>query len=347
MGAPILSQEEALEETKQIVLILKSAMLTYPGQIDFKDEDSEGFAPLDYAIDGSIRDDSLLSSLLRRDKSRVVGRRSTLKSEASDRTQKTRNCFSIFAKQAMADESINTRRRSSVSSQGSVFSQDSKVVQQFEEEEIEARRHRINRINAKKKKVVVRERLFDVFGIEEGEEEEESPPVQSEVEPVQDLCPEEPSSEASPQLPQEQQAEQPKSPLTYQVSKRASRLCREISSSMTTQGTQEAAKLAAAPCAKEQGATPETKRVMTEEEIYNHHMQAYLVDTYGDFVDGLEFCDDLDFLYDDPDEVDECTPGRSGYNQDEFIFEIICPIEREEMSNEFDECSSITFICKV
>ena len=51
----VLSPREAMEQTYQIVRILKDAMLTYPGKIDFKDEDASGYSPLDYAIEGILR----------------------------------------------------------------------------------------------------------------------------------------------------------------------------------------------------------------------------------------------------------------------------------------------------
>ena len=68
-----LAPEDALKRTYQSVLILKDAMLTYPGCVNFKDEDRTGFSALDYAIDiGAASEEiMLLQSLIRRKEPRV------------------------------------------------------------------------------------------------------------------------------------------------------------------------------------------------------------------------------------------------------------------------------------
>jgi hypothetical protein len=90
--------------------------------------------------------------------------RPTLRSEGSDLTKKNRDYnTNEFAKQSSSE----SHDRRNVPSLDSFKSHDSKIVKQIEDEEIAARRHRINRMKAKKQKAVVKERLFDMFGIEE------------------------------------------------------------------------------------------------------------------------------------------------------------------------------------
>ena len=55
--------EEVMEETFQVVKVLKEAMLDYPGRVGFKDEDASGYSPLDYAIDGDISREELIRAL--------------------------------------------------------------------------------------------------------------------------------------------------------------------------------------------------------------------------------------------------------------------------------------------
>lgn len=60
------SSERTPEEIFRIVQVLKEAMLTYPGKIDFNDEDSVGYSPLDYAIDRGMSDNALIRTLIQR-----------------------------------------------------------------------------------------------------------------------------------------------------------------------------------------------------------------------------------------------------------------------------------------
>ena len=56
-------QGTRLELTVLIVAILKEAMLTYPGNIDFETGVSNAFTPLKYAIDRGIYEQFMLQPL--------------------------------------------------------------------------------------------------------------------------------------------------------------------------------------------------------------------------------------------------------------------------------------------
>lgn len=142
------SKEEILAQSVKTILLLKSAMLTYPGKIDFKDEDNSGFAPVDYALDGDVKDEYLLHCLITRKHS---SRRRRSMSSASADTQLTSNMGQKFPRQGSGKTSIS--------------SQDIKVLHRLEEEEIRDRRMRLERIPRPKKQM--KTVLFDVFGIDE------------------------------------------------------------------------------------------------------------------------------------------------------------------------------------
>lgn len=61
-----ITSERTPKEILRLVQILKEAMLTYPGQIDFNDEDSVGCSPLDYAIYRGMPEAALLRTLIQR-----------------------------------------------------------------------------------------------------------------------------------------------------------------------------------------------------------------------------------------------------------------------------------------
>jgi hypothetical protein len=100
---------------------------------------------------------------------------------------------------------------------------------------------------------------------------------------------------------------------------------------------------------------PVRTREMTEEDLYHLHFQTYIKDTMGELIGGLEYCEDLDFLFDDSDEVDPDDQPRvlDNYHQKDGssegkygppIFEFCIAHFKEEESNflDFDECSEIT-----
>ncbi|KAL3802958.1 hypothetical protein HJC23_011581 [Cyclotella cryptica] len=341
----ILLIEKELCEARQIVMILKNAMITYPGQIDFKDEDNTGFAPLDYAIDGSITDQAILHLLIRRNKSQDLCRQSTLRSEDSDVTHKTRNGFTVPCSEQASLSSVPSNEsplshrccgRSSVSTRNSVQSQDSTVLRQIEEEEMSARRHRINRIKARDQKMYVEEGLFNVFGIEES-----VTPEQSAVEVDGQSCP-------------------GQIPMSGEEQKETANFCDsdvQLPCKSTSAGEQEdsaTTREAMEPSLRQSQQQNESPIVseqgMTAKDIYNFHLQAYLADTLQEFLGDLEYCDDLDFLYDDPDEMDEDTLGKISTlstrcvqeHRQVPVFEVCVEMWAEDSSIHSDDCSEIT-----
>jgi hypothetical protein len=368
-NTPVLLKEKKRDEARQTLMILKHAMITYPGQIDFKDEDIKGFAPLDYAIDGSITDQAILNLLIRRNESRDLCLQTTPKAVPSNISRKMRNCFiATFVKQASLSSALSneqllrrqrgsTRSRSSVSSRNSSKSQDSTVLKQLEEEEISARRHRINRINRRDKKMRAQEGLFDVFGIDESitlerlavQLDDQSHPKQHSRESLSQMSFEEQKESTESFQPDDKPLNQ------------CSMSCREVGknsihsgldNSMTTQGHFATAEQSAGNFYHELESIAVMRR-MADEEMYNLHLQAYLDDTIGEFMGDLKYCDDLDFLYDDPDEIDiyeypdgkYVTHQKDNYIQDHRIpiFEI-CVTNHiiNEKSLQFDEFSEIT-----
>jgi hypothetical protein len=85
---------------------------------------------------------------------------------------------------------------------------------------------------------------------------------------------------------------------------------------------------------------------LSEKEMYDLHMQAYLQDTLEEY--GFYYSDELDFLYEDPEELEvfECPDSTErAEHADEMtvpIFELCVPICRHENSLVFDDCSEIT-----
>mmetsp|Transcript_9934 Transcript_9934/g.15026 ORF Transcript_9934/g.15026 Transcript_9934/m.15026 type:complete len:620 (+) Transcript_9934:120-1979(+) len=126
-GRLMLSPEEALERTYQTVRILKDTMHAYPGKVSFKDEDTLGYSPLDYAVESNITKTELIQTLIRR---------------------KGKHCF-VALESNISD------------------SQDSKVLRQLEQDEIEARRQRLENFNKRQAEGASNDLLFDVFGIEQ------------------------------------------------------------------------------------------------------------------------------------------------------------------------------------
>ncbi|KAL7516957.1 hypothetical protein ACHAWX_001927, partial [Stephanocyclus meneghinianus] len=343
-----LLQESKLDEARQTFMILKNAMITYPGRIDFKDEDNTGFAPLDYAIDGLITDQAILHLLIRRNESRDVCRRSTLRSEASDVTQKTRNCFTTTCTDHASLSSAPSNRslislkgcvRSSIASTPKSFkSQDSLALKQIEEEEVTARRHRINRIKTRDQVLRVEEGLFEVFGIEEA-----VTPKQFAAEVNDRSC------SRHTKLTREEESEIPKScgsdiQLPCQFVPLA-----EQENSTATRGPLEVAALSVEQYPEDHVSTHVIEKGMTDEDIYNFHLQAYLEDTIHEFLGDLEYCDDLDFLYVDPDDTDSMDEDTSTVNikcaqegHQVPVFEVCVMMRTEDMSLYTDDCSEIT-----
>mmetsp|Transcript_2877 Transcript_2877/g.5293 ORF Transcript_2877/g.5293 Transcript_2877/m.5293 type:complete len:1235 (-) Transcript_2877:103-3807(-) len=150
---PIESPEELFQQTLIIVKILKDAMLTYPGKIDFKDEDKSGYSPLDYAIDWDISREELIQTLLRRKE--PVRRRSRSTSKGMRRNNsydKLRRLRSGLSVHSIASRETDDR--------------DFEVMERLERDEIEVRRERIEKMKSRRQKARINDALFDVFGIE-------------------------------------------------------------------------------------------------------------------------------------------------------------------------------------
>jgi hypothetical protein len=153
-GHDVLTEEEIYARSVRTISILKNVMVTYPGKIDFKDEDNSGFAPLDYALDGDVSDEYLLRCLLRRKHSSK--KRRSMNSVASAGTQLTSNLAQTVSRQC------------SLVSSASSDAQDSSVLHRLEEEEIRDRRKRLEKLSSTRSQTKqMKEVLFDVFGIEE------------------------------------------------------------------------------------------------------------------------------------------------------------------------------------
>jgi hypothetical protein len=154
INLPEETPQEALDRTCKTAQTLKDAMLTYPGKIDFKDADKSGFSPLDYAIDGNVENEELIKILIRRKE--VKGGK--------------RNRRSISLRRGI--RSLSGRSVCSAASLGSSCAeQDIDIVCQLEADVIEARRHRIEKIKAKRREEEAMKKkeaaFLDVFGIEE------------------------------------------------------------------------------------------------------------------------------------------------------------------------------------
>jgi len=168
--------QDAEKETYQIVLILKDAMMTYPGKIDFKDEDKSGYSPLDYAIEGNMTNKALIQKLARR-RAIINTRRSVSKQNSSRVKRSSGSCG-----RSVLTYSSNTE------------AQDINVLHQLEQDEIEARRLRLRKMKSKSEKVSEDEgELFDIFGID---------PAQRSKGEVADLSPCIPQESSA--VPQEQ-----------------------------------------------------------------------------------------------------------------------------------------------
>ena len=134
------NRNEVHAQTSITVQILKDTMLMYPGTIDFKDEDAAGFAPVDYLLDSDLDDGNLTSRLIRR------------------KGRKLPHIVPPF----LLTQSRRHSTQSSISDE-----QDIDVLLRLEQEEIEARRQRIENMKSRRQHEQMNVALFDVFGIEE------------------------------------------------------------------------------------------------------------------------------------------------------------------------------------
>lgn len=280
---PALGPREAEVRTYRTVLLLKAAMLAYPGKIGFKDEDVDGYSPLDYAIDdrdrgrsGGIDGDASSSSVGPYDLVRaLVRRKEPVRSSPRGGSVSSRH-LSLTRRLPQNVVDRGRRRRTSLSADD----QDMEVLRQLERDEIDARRQRIERIRARMEREVMHDALFDVFGIEEEVEHHHchhqppSPPTAT----VTATAGVEGGDDDEEEEEEETSAAGPKGSLPEQERSRDSTTAEE-----------------------------HRQRAATEEDIYDRHLQDYLEDCMDDFGDceglGLEYCDyaeddDFDILED-------------------------------------------------
>lgn len=286
-----LSEEEMFKRSFETILTLKDVMVTHPGKIDFKDEDKDGFAPVDYALDGGIIDEYLLHCLLKRKHKRRI----SVHSLVSEDTQLTGNVVRGTLPEPR-------RQDSDLSSDA----QDTAVLRHLEEEEIQARRKRIEKLGTKRPKKQMSDMLFDMFGIDQlqgcGPSEDQS------IHAGQCL-----KSGGSINLPP---AIIPRTTCHHSSSSQG-----RVNSRLND-------------C-----------KSMTDSAIYNHHLETYLNDFVGD-DEGLECLgdDDDDFdIFHDPEEENEreCVElDDSTYHLDSGeppLFEI--NIAFDEIDDNLSQCS--------
>jgi len=258
------SRESQMKILFKSVSILKSYMLTYPGKVDFKDDDNSGLNPLDYAIDKNLMDEALIRALIRR---RHPGRRSTYLSEASADTPIHKNS---------RDDRQRSRRVSSNESQESSDGQDINILRHLEDVEIQARKHRIQKIRAKRKEEHLNEALYDVFGIEE--------------EPL-------PLAYPSPSVPK---------PCSNKSLRPTTSKVKEVEESpamVHENSMQLLHQPSPSPEIETTHIKPQDEHIvqeMTEEDIINQHLLAYFEDHDDELIGDLQYCEEDDFDFSDP-----------------------------------------------
>ena len=302
--------DEAYERCTTTISILKEIMTTYPGKVDFKDEDNTGFSPLDYVIDGNISDEHVLHCLLRR--KGLTRNKSKRRSTASTGTQ-------VICNRSPSNNNSTIRRRkrstSVCSEASSICSQDIDVLLRLEEEEIDSRRKRLERLRPRRQKVKIRNTLFDVFGIEQQQQQEEemvvpSSPQISHVQKMmgvpihtasqkvdEDEVPHQSQPQQLPPAPPDNDdaaSDSPKTPRRRRSSRKLlpnSRSFRSMASSKSDSKQQ-----------SQQQRTP--RHSMTSADIYEAHLAAYMDDFMDENLEKYDENDSFDILQ-DPDEVEE------------------------------------------
>jgi hypothetical protein len=123
----------------------------------------------------------------------------------------------------------------------------------------------------------------------------------------------------------------------------------EQENTTTTRGHLDATELSVEQHQRDHESTHVIRKGMTDEDVYNFHLQSYLADTIHEFLGDLEYSDDLDFLYDDPDELDGTVEDTSTLNfkcvrEDHQVpvFEVCVVMRTEDISLHTDDCSEIT-----
>lgn len=325
--------DEAYERCTTTISILKDVMTTYPGKVDFKDEDTSGFSPLDYVLDGNISDEHVLHCLLRR---KGLTNKSKRRSTASTATQVTGN-------RSPSNYSTIRRRKRSVSvcsEASSVCSQDIDVLLRLEEEEIDSRRKRLERLRPRRQKVKIRNTLFDVFGIEQQQQQQEemvvpSSPQVSHVQKMMGIPIHTPSKKVDGDyVPQQSQPQQPPPALQEKIEntpinddddaaaasdsptappprrRRSSRKLLPISRSFPMTSSKSDS--------KQQSHQRTPRHSMTSADIYEAHLAAYMDDFMDENLERYDENDSFDILQ-DPDEVEEEETGP--HHKDEKLLQ--------------------------
>ena len=306
------SPEEMLEMTYRTVRILKDAMLTYPGKVDFKHEDKTGYSPLDYAIDGNIhiKEGKMIQCLIRRKEPRSC--RSIHRAHGIPSRPPGRCCDSVASAR-----SYGNRSRSGYCSAASsgTEDQDLDILLELEQDEIAARRHRVEKMKAKREEAKISDALFDVFGIEEQPKLVLPPPMPTITAPLK--TPEDDNDYES------------------------------LSKSGEEEGEGAVEKELQPPRATRK---PSITKSMKEDMVYNQHLEDYLNDYLDDDFDGdlEDYVDEGGFdLYHDPEEdespeiVRDAVPDAIFVDQDDcmsVVSEVTAPLPKNkslEMSNRF------------
>eukprot|EP00573_Skeletonema_grethae_P007721 CAMPEP_0201693824 /NCGR_PEP_ID=MMETSP0578-20130828/6290_1 /ASSEMBLY_ACC=CAM_ASM_000663 /TAXON_ID=267565 /ORGANISM="Skeletonema grethea, Strain CCMP 1804" /LENGTH=442 /DNA_ID=CAMNT_0048179415 /DNA_START=391 /DNA_END=1715 /DNA_ORIENTATION=- len=296
---PSVQQVQPLDEEERgqfaaKILILKEIMMAYPGKVDFKEEDKMGYSPLDYAIDGNITDESILHCLLRR-KGLTTSKRH---SDGSLATKVTQNL------------SKPHKRSQGYSDTSSTCSQDFEVLLRLEEEEIAARREKVERMRSRHQKVKIQSTLFDMFGIDQELLGREPPCVEQEGNEGEAVADEPPK-----QQPAEKAEKATAPPQERRPGRRSSKKMRSFRSHLTSSSSKKLLKRD----------SETNQKSMTSEDIYNAHLDAYL-DGLAD--DNLEFrADDDSFdIFHDPEEDCIMVPEEEGAETNECIHDAGPPI---------------------
>lgn len=292
-----LLDEDAYGQFATKISILKEVMMAYPGKVDFKEEDKMGYSPLDYAIDGNITDEAILHCLLGRKGLTEYKRLSG----CSIATQVTQN-FSKLSK---------PHKRSQYSDTSSACSQDLEVLLRLEEEEIAARREKLERMRSRHQKVKIQSTLFDMFGIDQELLGVEPPCVEQEGNGSKAIADESPKQQ--PAAEKLEKATTP--PQERRPSRRmSSRKMRSFRSHLTSSSSRRLRK-----------ESDTDKMSMTSDDIYNAHLDAYL---NGLADDNLEFrADDDSFdIFHDPEEDCIMVPEEEGAETNEWIRDGAPPI---------------------
>jgi hypothetical protein len=274
----MLPPEEVMEETFQVVQVLKKAMLDYPGRVGFKDEDASGYSPLDYAIDGDISREELIQALVRRRDPRRL-RSSSLHppphGAAGGAPQKSPQPARRrpFSRKSSSNSSVCSQ-----STTGTGGDLDIEVLRRLEMDEIEARRRRIAKMKARCRKERIYNSLFDVFGIQD-QPPPAAPPAAVPVAVAVATAAKSTVGKSEPQAKVEDTSTA-KYPVKSSVKAPAKAPARE-----------------------------DDKPLVSDVDIYNRHLQDYLDGYLEDFGGLLEQDDDDGFdIFEDPELVEPPPP---------------------------------------